>query len=346
MQLSVTTPNHAARALEFDSRTRRENLKDPYDKLVLLLDHAENINSDILAKFLSEVSQRNAAGKPTLLILIGLPCLESRVQQSRFCSYRSEFHEILKLNGLEPSEVKDYIGHRLDSVGFSGDTFYTDDAIRGIAEFSKGIPGRINKLCGSSLLLASLEENSRISEDVVQSAARFCFIDNDDQDRAVSTEYIPSNRPSQAEIMSDGQQTTVADSDKESLEDIVQMLNRPVSMPKAINYAEKFSALPIPSNNSMTSRMGVVSSITKQASPKTTLATNQLQIPPTPIKSHQSVDPLPIVTADESRPALKPIRDFDVVMSSYSGPGNLITHYFLHFSIVTLIILLSVKGFG
>ncbi len=307
-QFSVTAPNHAAKALELESRARTPSHETNQDKTVFLLDHADSVNDNFLAKILSVVSQRNAAKKPTLLILIGLPKLVSRLEQPRFCSYKSEIRETLQLNRLDQSEIKDYIIHRLRSVECSRELLFTDQAIRSIAEYSGGIPRRINKLCGSSLLLASLEEIPLISDDVIQKATKFCFLDKSASGSLLS---LKSNAPSRATEMEGIVNEQSVESGGETLEEIVQMLNDSACNDKSVGFGGDLV----------------------KPEPQTP------DIPPTKLSPAMAS-----ALTDEIRPVLRSVSDFDLVMRDYSTPGAKLVNYLFDFGLVTVVVLLLGNG--
>lgn len=59
-------------------------------------------------------------------------------------------------------ETGQYIKHRINTAGCDDEVF-SSDAVQAIAEFSSGIPRRINRLCDLSLLVAFAEKSHQVT---------------------------------------------------------------------------------------------------------------------------------------------------------------------------------------
>jgi general secretion pathway protein A len=79
------------------------------------------------------------------------------------------------LDALSPAETGQYIGHRLGVAGHAGALPFDAKAMRRIHQLTRGVPRRINLLCGRALLGAWATGESRINRKVVDKAATEVF---------------------------------------------------------------------------------------------------------------------------------------------------------------------------
>ena len=156
-------------------------------KTIFLLDHAESVSDDVLEECLVVVEKRNATARPVLLILIGSPDIESRLNAPQFESYQCLLAGTYHLGQLNNAEVDDYISHCLRLAEYSGEPLFTEDAVKSITKFSKGIPRVINTLCGSILFQAGLNQCRVITKEMVDDSVEFCILEEDVLDTEEST---------------------------------------------------------------------------------------------------------------------------------------------------------------
>ena len=82
------------------------------------------------------------------------------------------------LGPLEAWEIRPFVLHRLRAAGHQGDDPFSAAAYGLIQERSKGVPRRINLLCGTALMLASLEDRTTVRADDVTQALRDNWLDD------------------------------------------------------------------------------------------------------------------------------------------------------------------------
>ncbi|GEM_PF-2788993 len=310
-QLSITARDYAITGLVTQLHERKFDLSKQFDKTIFLLDHADNVNNDFFKTLLNEVKINNTHNHPMLLIVIGTSRLETRLQSTEFETFRSLLNETLRLNRLGANDVKNYILHRLNYAEYSGAQLFNEGAVQRIAELSDGIPRSINTLCGSSLLLASLDQYRFIDEATVNSAADHCFLER----KTPATKDVASSNASgknidDTESRSDQTNTVRA----QSLQQIVTMLNQSVNSgnwnethrsPEQVSRSKTntldYASQPCDSQNTNTEELDPV----------------QLQLvadsPILPMK-----DVITASTREDSRPKLKPIEHFDISLPDAS----------------------------
>ncbi|MDH5552119.1 MAG: hypothetical protein OEX82_02185 [Nitrosomonas sp.] len=156
-------------------------------KTIFLLDHAESVSDDVLEECLAIVEKRKATEHPVSLILIGSPDLQSRLNLPRFEPYQCLLAGTCALGQMNDTEVDDYILHRLRLAEYSGETLFTEDAVKSITKFSNGIPRVINTLCGNILFQAGLNQCRVITKEMVDHSVEFCVLEEDVLDTEEST---------------------------------------------------------------------------------------------------------------------------------------------------------------
>lgn len=138
-------------------------------RALLIVDEAQNLSSQAVEE-LRMLSNFQTADKSLLQIfLLGQPefrrTLLSRDMQQLQQRVIATYH----LGPLDALETKDYIEHRLHTVGWKGDPSLSEDAFLEIYNFTGGIPRKINTLCDRLFLMGYLEErHSFRSSDVTE----------------------------------------------------------------------------------------------------------------------------------------------------------------------------------
>ena len=72
------------------------------------------------------------------------------------------------INPLDETETKEMVTFRLKQAGYDGaESLFTDDAIKLIYEHTQGYPRRISLLCHDCLEALIMNEEARVSRDLV-----------------------------------------------------------------------------------------------------------------------------------------------------------------------------------
>lgn len=146
---------------------------------VLIVDNAQDLADDSLESLLCLSGQR-IEGKPLIqVILAAVPAFIARFSSPVLQVYKSSISRQYQIKALTSTEVNEYIYFRMQQAGCDRKDLFSNSAIQMIADRSEGIPRLINKLCGSALLLASLEEYQMIDEEVIDKASKYCFLSSD-----------------------------------------------------------------------------------------------------------------------------------------------------------------------
>ena len=101
-------------------------------------------------------------GQPELRDILARPELEQLAQR-----ITARFH----LGPLTESETSLYIGHRLAAAGMVSVMPFERDALRRVFSITRGVPRRINLLCGRAMLGAFATGKPKIDRKIIDKAA-------------------------------------------------------------------------------------------------------------------------------------------------------------------------------
>jgi type II secretory pathway predicted ATPase ExeA len=104
------------------------------------------------------------------IILAGQPELGRRLEAPRRENLFQRIGVYCKIEGIDSREnMKDYIEHRLERAGLSGDSMFTDSAYDELWKLSEdGMPRMINKMCKLSLKAGQTNNLKCIDGDIVK----------------------------------------------------------------------------------------------------------------------------------------------------------------------------------
>ncbi|MEJ2257543.1 MAG: AAA family ATPase [Woeseiaceae bacterium] len=139
-------------------------------KVVLIVDEAQNLSRKVLEeiRLISGIETHKEkvlriilAGQPELKETLDSPSLKQLVQRVRL-----RFH----LGPLDPREMHEYIGHRLEVAGCPRQDLFTEECFEMLHRYTGGVPRLINTLCDSALLCAYADEKDTVDLDAVMTA--------------------------------------------------------------------------------------------------------------------------------------------------------------------------------
>jgi putative secretion ATPase (PEP-CTERM system associated) len=140
-------------------------------RCLLVVDEVQNLSFAALEelRMLSNITIDGTASLQTILLgqpqfrgVIGSPDLE-QLRQRVLAAYH--------LGPLSVTETRDYILHRLRTVGWAGNPYFEDGAFAAVFRHTDGVPRRINTLCARVLLYGAIEGLALITEAVVDDTA-------------------------------------------------------------------------------------------------------------------------------------------------------------------------------
>lgn len=137
-------------------------------RALLVVDEAQNLRPQAVEE-LRMLSNFQTDEKSLLqTFLLGQPEFRMTLHSEEMLQLKQRVIATYHLGPIDASETRAYIEHRLQTVGWTGDPQFTDDAFALIFDFTGGIPRKINTLCDRILLMGFLEELHVLSAKEVQ----------------------------------------------------------------------------------------------------------------------------------------------------------------------------------
>lgn len=136
-------------------------------RVILIVDEAQNLSMDALEELRMMTNVNSGKDEVFQLILVGQPDLRRTVLRPKLRQVAQRIAASFHLGGMQKGEVQDYVQHRLQTAGGTGEEF-TPEAVALIHERSGGIPRLINQLCDLSLMYAWTDDEETVSADTVE----------------------------------------------------------------------------------------------------------------------------------------------------------------------------------
>ena len=138
---------------------------------ILIIDEAQNLSKDALELVRVLTNLETDEQKLLQIILIGQPELRDRLSSPDMEQLNQRITARFHLRALNPKQVKEYIKHRL-KVGEGDKDLFSNSNINYIYKLTGGVPRLINVLCDRTLLGAYVGRKKKITNDIIQKAAR------------------------------------------------------------------------------------------------------------------------------------------------------------------------------
>ncbi|MHB1678836.1 MAG: ExeA family protein [Sulfuriferula sp.] len=143
-------------------------------KPIVVIDEGQELTVPMLSELRFVLNYQTDSFSPLMVILAGQPQLAETLRLQVLECIRQRVNVHYRLPCLGEDEISAYILHHLKVSGVDKQVF-TDEAIKLIYQFSKGIPRRINNLCRYAIIAAVVAESPTIDADAVQKG-----LDDDD----------------------------------------------------------------------------------------------------------------------------------------------------------------------
>jgi general secretion pathway protein A len=142
---------------------------------LLIIDEAQNLESDVLEQLRLLTNLETNARKLLQIVLIGQPELRTMLARAELEQLAQRVIARFHLDALSDAESTQYIRHRLAVAGHNAELPFDRGALRRIHRLTRGVPRRINLLCGRALLGAWANGLHRVNRAVVDKAAAEVF---------------------------------------------------------------------------------------------------------------------------------------------------------------------------
>ncbi len=142
---------------------------------VLIIDEAQNLKPDVLEQLRLLTNLETSERKLLQIVLIGQPELRSMLDRPELEQLAQRVIARFHLDALTATESTQYIAHRLAVAGLNNPLPFDKRSLQHIHRLTRGVPRRINLLCGRALLGAWANGLHRVDRKVVDKAAAEVF---------------------------------------------------------------------------------------------------------------------------------------------------------------------------
>jgi hypothetical protein len=101
------------------------------------------------------------------IVIAGQPGLARKLSRPSMTQLRQRISLVIRVAPLNKEEINAYIDHRLLIAGCKDSRLFTPGARSVIAEYSEGIPRKINNVCFNAMSLACALRHARVERDTV-----------------------------------------------------------------------------------------------------------------------------------------------------------------------------------
>lgn len=140
-------------------------------RFILVIDEAQNLRENVLESVRLLSNFETPWMKLIQIVLAGQPQLAERLARPSMAQLRQRISSVIRLEPFTQEETSAYINHRLWVAGYSGPDLFTPGARIAIAQYTSGIPRRINTLCFNAMSIAYAMDIKKIDVKTVEEAA-------------------------------------------------------------------------------------------------------------------------------------------------------------------------------
>jgi len=139
-------------------------------QVLLLIDEAQNLNRDVLEQLRLLSNLETDTSKLLQIILVGQPELRDILDAYELRQLRQRITLSCHLKPLTPRETRDYVRHRIQIAAQKSGVKFTQNALRAIYRYSRGVPRLINIVSDRALLTAYGLDRQRITSRITAAA--------------------------------------------------------------------------------------------------------------------------------------------------------------------------------
>ena len=104
------------------------------------------------------------------LLLVGPPILNQTLHLSIHEAFRQRLTNAYLFPPLDLKETLDYIQHHLRIAGYLTGSPFSDDAVKRIFEYTRGIPRQINRVCTTALIAGRIDQKQILDDSTIRKA--------------------------------------------------------------------------------------------------------------------------------------------------------------------------------
>lgn len=141
-------------------------------RAVVIVDEAQSLSPEALDQVRMLGAYEEDGQRLLQIVLCGQPGLLNTLKTDPLRALNERITRRAGLNPLLAPEVEGYVRHRLSVAGSETSAVFAPEALRLIAEYSRGLPRRINVLCDRALDEGRHGSSRLITADTMKRAAR------------------------------------------------------------------------------------------------------------------------------------------------------------------------------
>lgn len=167
-------------------------------RAIVVIDEAQSLSPTLLDEVRMLIAFERDGKRLVQIILCGQPMLLNTLKTEPMYALNERITRRVVLTPLSAAEVEAYIYHRLAIAGGGDKLGFEPDAMKLIADLSRGLPRRVNVLADRTLQEGRIDGASRITSALVKRAARALAgaqAAPDTAEQAASTSIAPPAEP-------------------------------------------------------------------------------------------------------------------------------------------------------
>jgi len=141
-------------------------------RAVVVIDEAQSLSPTLLDEVRMLTAIEKDGRRLIQIVLCGQPMLLNTLKTEPMYALNERITRRVALTPLSPAEVESYIYHRLAIAGSADAVSFQPEAIKWVAELSRGLPRRVNVLCDRTLQEGRAVSATVISAELVKRAAK------------------------------------------------------------------------------------------------------------------------------------------------------------------------------
>jgi general secretion pathway protein A len=141
-------------------------------RAIVVLDEAQSLSPTLLDELRMLTAFEEDGKRLVQIVLCGQPVLLNTLKTEPLYALNERITRRVVLAPLSKDEVESYINHRLAVAGADSTIAFQPEAVKLIADLSRGLPRRVNLLCDRVLQEGRIDGAMTISSNLVKRAAR------------------------------------------------------------------------------------------------------------------------------------------------------------------------------
>ncbi len=141
-------------------------------RAIVVIDEAQSLSPTLLDEVRMLTALERDGRRLVQIVLCGQPMLLNTLKTEPMYALNERITRRVALTPLSAAEVESYIYHRLAIAGGTDTVAFQPEAMRLIADLSRGLPRRVNVLCDRTLQEGRVISATTITSDLVKRAAK------------------------------------------------------------------------------------------------------------------------------------------------------------------------------